>query len=131
MSAQYAARAAPCCALLGCAAPCWAALRPVAPAAPCCACWALSPGFQRLLGQPWESRYTALSPTVRPLPARPPPPPPARPLRSWTVPALAHEFRIRQQRVMAILALKDMEAAARAKGLQLEDELQVGACFWG
>ncbi len=34
-------------------------------------------------------------------------------------------FRIRQQRVMAILALKHLEADARAKGVKLQDEVQV------
>ncbi len=34
-------------------------------------------------------------------------------------------FRIRQQRVMAILALKGMEEDARAKGMKLQDEYAV------
>ena len=46
---------------------------------------------------------------------------------SYSVENLAVLFRIRQQRVMAILALKKMEADARAKGIKLQDEVQVRA----
>ncbi|GAB4821535.1 hypothetical protein N2152v2_008581 [Parachlorella kessleri] len=42
----------------------------------------------------------------------------------YSVENLAVLFRIRQQRVMAILALKQMEAEARAKGVKLQDEVQ-------
>lgn len=44
-------------------------------------------------------------------------------VRSWEVPRLAQLFRVRQQRVMAILALKEREEAAAAAGIQLNDKL--------
>lgn len=46
--------------------------------------------------------------------------------RRWEVPALAEHFRIRQQRVMAIVALKEREHAARQAGIKLHTELAGG-----
>ncbi|EFN53015.1 hypothetical protein CHLNCDRAFT_137501 [Chlorella variabilis] len=43
--------------------------------------------------------------------------------QGWEVPALAEHFRIRQQRVMAIVALKEREHAARQAGIKLHTEL--------
>jgi hypothetical protein len=44
--------------------------------------------------------------------------------RRWTIPALADKFRIRRQRVMAILALKEMEAHQIDQGHSLTGHVQ-------
>lgn len=46
----------------------------------------------------------------------------------WTIDALAIKFRIRKQRVMAILALKEMEAHGMEKGELLPGPLSAYAC---
>ncbi len=48
---------------------------------------------------------------------------PLRCLCSWTAEQLAEHFGIRQQRAMAILALKEREHAARAAGVHLHTDL--------
>jgi hypothetical protein len=51
------------------------------------------------------------------------PPPPTWPPR-WTIQALADKFQIRRQRVLAILAHKEMEAAALEQGTLLRGPLR-------
>ncbi len=53
-------------------------------------------------------RATLVHPPQPPSPH--PPPPPIHP--SWTIEALASKFRVRRQRILAILALKEVEAHA-------------------
>jgi hypothetical protein len=45
-------------------------------------------------------------------------------LHRWTIPALAEKFRIRRQRVMAILALKEMQAHRLEQGQDMKGPLQ-------
>jgi hypothetical protein len=42
----------------------------------------------------------------------------------WTIPALAEKFRVRRQRVMAILALKEIQAHRLEQGLDMKGPLQ-------
>jgi hypothetical protein len=42
----------------------------------------------------------------------------------WTIPALAEKFRVRRQRVMAILTLKEMQAHRLEQGLDMKGPLQ-------
>jgi hypothetical protein len=41
----------------------------------------------------------------------------------WSVPQIAELFRVRQQRVMAVIALKEMEDEARSKGEELAEDV--------
>ncbi len=50
------------------------------------------------------------------------------PMRRWTIAKLAEKFRIRKQRVMAILALKDLEAQGLEKGELLQGALRAFRC---
>lgn len=44
-------------------------------------------------------------------------------VRRWSVPQIAELFRVRQQRVMAVIALKEMEIGARERGEELQEDL--------
>lgn len=51
-----------------------------------------------------------------------PPPPPTR----WTIEALASKFRVRRQRVLAVLALKEVEAQAMEEGRLMAGPFRCG-----
>lgn len=44
-------------------------------------------------------------------------------MHRWSVPQIAELFRVRQQRVMAIIALKELEMSKREAGEELFEEL--------